>query len=55
VSSFPFVGSVINGDKSISEGITHRIKKGNTRVVPEVPDLTKKKKHFGKKSLYFST
>jgi hypothetical protein len=26
-----------------------------TRVVPEVPDLTKKKKHFGKKCLYFST
>jgi hypothetical protein len=27
----------------------------STRVVPEVPDLTKKKKHFGKKCLYFST
>jgi hypothetical protein len=27
----------------------------HTRVVPEVPDLTKEKKTFWKKSLYFST
>jgi hypothetical protein len=29
VSSFPDVGSIINDDNSISEEITHRIKKGN--------------------------
>jgi hypothetical protein len=29
VSSFPYLGSILNGDNSISEEITHRIKKGN--------------------------
>ena len=28
VSSCPYLGCVINDDNSISEGITHRIKKG---------------------------
>jgi hypothetical protein len=29
VSSFPYLGSIINGDNSISDEITYRIKKGN--------------------------
>jgi len=29
VSSFPYLGSIINEDNSISEEITHRLKKGN--------------------------
>jgi hypothetical protein len=46
-------GSEILKNQNMQEAYV--LLKNDTRLVPEVPDLTKKKKHFGKKCLYFST